>query len=512
MKKVIPALIVMILVQFQCKSMFAQAPQAFPYQSVLRDASGNLLANQNVSLRFSILSGSATGNMVYQETQTAITNHLGLFNVNIGQGIVTNGSFGSINWGSGSKYLKVELDATGGSNYVVMDNAQLLSVPYALFAGNSSASIGQWTTSGNNIYNSNSGNVGIGTTSPVSKLQISNTNGGTDFQGLNIYSNGSNLNYFDIYSDNTANTSGSLLRLVTRNTAGLTTTSTDLVKYKNGVFAINNYETDPSACIAFSLGANAPERMRIASNGNVGIGTNSPQSKLDVAGQIRISGGAPGEGKVLTSDANGLASWQNNTASTTHYIGESYGGGIVFFVYDNGQHGLIAANSDICTNCGGSSQIVSCGTGCGLRLQNTPVIGDGIGAGLSNSLFLIDQNRRNVQTSSSAGAGASNAAVPNDFAPYVAINYSSTQSGIKYGDWYLPSLYELQLLYLNRNSVGGFFMGTSICNGEGYLTSENPPGIATHVYTITFGDGLTHSDGCGNQQTIGGRVRPIRRF
>lgn len=43
---------------------------------------------------------------------------------------------------------------------------------------------------------------------------------------------------------------------------------------------------------------------------NVGIGTSTPGAKLEVAGQVKITGGLPGDGKVLTSDENGLASWQ----------------------------------------------------------------------------------------------------------------------------------------------------------------------------------------------------------
>ena len=64
--------------------------------------------------------------------------------------------------------------------------------------------------------------------------------------------------------------------------------------------------------------------------GNVGIGTATPGAKLEVAGQIKITGGTPGAGKVLTSDATGLATWQtpagggggsqwNTVGSDIHY-------------------------------------------------------------------------------------------------------------------------------------------------------------------------------------------------
>jgi hypothetical protein len=55
---------------------------------------------------------------------------------------------------------------------------------------------------------------------------------------------------------------------------------------------------------------NAIERFRITVDGNVGIGTTAPEALLHVAGQIKITGGNPGAGKVLTSDAEGLATWE----------------------------------------------------------------------------------------------------------------------------------------------------------------------------------------------------------
>lgn len=113
---------------------FAQAPQRFQYQAVARSANGDLLANQTVALRLSILDGSTGGPVLYQETHAVTTNTLGLFAVPIGGGSVQSGSMNSINWGGGAKFIRVEMDAAGGNNFVDLGVSQLLSVPYALHA------------------------------------------------------------------------------------------------------------------------------------------------------------------------------------------------------------------------------------------------------------------------------------------------------------------------------------------------------------------------------------------
>jgi len=105
------------------------------------DAPGQVLWNEDIGVQFSILSGSETGTIIYKETHATITDEYGMFNLVIGQGLVQGTqSFNMIDWGSGYHFLKVEVDKTGGTDYVEMSNQQLWSVPYALYSGYSSSS------------------------------------------------------------------------------------------------------------------------------------------------------------------------------------------------------------------------------------------------------------------------------------------------------------------------------------------------------------------------------------
>ncbi|WP_343658720.1 hypothetical protein [Chryseobacterium sp.] len=112
----------------------AQVPQAFSYQTIAFNSSGVPIVNGNVSLRVSILDNSATGTVLYTENHAKTTNAKGLVSLNIGQGTATAGNFGGINWGTGTKFVKVELDPQGGSSYTNVGVNQLMSVPYAQVA------------------------------------------------------------------------------------------------------------------------------------------------------------------------------------------------------------------------------------------------------------------------------------------------------------------------------------------------------------------------------------------
>ncbi len=121
----------------------AQAPQGIPYQAAARSTNGSILASQNISLRFSIHDSTSTGTIVYQETNSTVTNAQGMFTIYIGMGSPIIGTFNNINWGNNAKFMKVEMDQAAGNNFLDMGTQQMMSVPYALYAktaGNSSSS------------------------------------------------------------------------------------------------------------------------------------------------------------------------------------------------------------------------------------------------------------------------------------------------------------------------------------------------------------------------------------
>lgn len=191
------------------------------------------------------------------------------------------------------------------------------------------------------------------------------------------------------------------------------------------------------------------ERLSITNDGKVGIGTTSPLAALEVkstsAGFLpprmdsnqRNAMVTPPVGLTIYNTSKNAYECYNGTQwySAVHFVGESYGGGIVFYTYDNGQHGLIAASTDLSTNC----------IWYNTSFKITGTTGDGFGAGAMNTAMLV--------------AGQINDNPNGHFAAKICADYSVTIGGITYGDWYLPSKYELNLLYLQKNKVGNFSLG-----------------------------------------------------
>ena len=177
---------------------------------------------------------------------------------------------------------------------------------------------------------------------------------------------------------------------------------------------------------------------------------------------------------ITTAQASEITANTAKIGVTTYAIGDSYGSGIVFYVYDGGRHGLIAATADQGRDIrwyGGSN-------------TNTRAKANGIGAGLKNTTLII-ANQGSVDG--------------NDFAATLCNEYSVTVDGVTYGDWYLPSRNELALLVRQPDVVGGF-------DGDAYWSSvENNTNTAWRVYPTSGSQIASSKSGLFN-------VRAIRAF
>ena len=153
----------------------AQPPQLIPYQAIARDNAGNPVLNQNIGLRFSIHDQTISGTVVWQESQTVVSNNLGIIVTALGG----TTQLTSVDWGSGAKFLQVEMDITGGTNYLDMGTQQMMSVPYALYAETAGA-----------INNSGTSNFEVGSTSLLGDTLYTQNNGFIIIPGLSAANNG----------------------------------------------------------------------------------------------------------------------------------------------------------------------------------------------------------------------------------------------------------------------------------------------------------------------------------
>lgn len=185
-------------------------------------------------------------------------------------------------------------------------------------------------------------------------------------------------------------------------------------------------------------------------------------------------------GNILKSNGS---EWVSTSDPSVHYIGEQYGGGIVFYVFDGGRHGLIAAAEDQLINGFGIEWDYSYPT------TFIRASGDGIGAGLKNTSIIISRNSLNPTAAS------------------VCNEYSVTVEGLKYGDWYLPSKFELDLLSKKTSIVRGFNSGFRY-----WSSTEFDQGSAWCQFLVQDAIWAGGEDKISVNKNSRFRVRPIRMF
>lgn len=278
-----------------CTIIFAQAPEKFSYQAVIRNASNALVTNTPVGVKISILKTSAAGTVVYTETQTATTNVNGLVSIQIGDGTIISGTIAGIDWATDSYYIKTETDPAGGTNYTIAGTTQLLSVPYALYSKSSAG--------------------GPAFTLPYSAAASSTT-------GLfKITSNGSGA-ALEGLSTSAAPQSSAVMGTMLSAAAGA---------FSAGVKGINNATGTSGVGVygyhnGYGYGVYGTTLTGTGIYGDAtGTGTggnfNGAASgfALKTSGPIRLSGIGNGAGKVLTSDAVGNATWEDMITPNVHF-------------------------------------------------------------------------------------------------------------------------------------------------------------------------------------------------
>jgi hypothetical protein len=179
---------------------------------------------------------------------------------------------------------------------------------------------------------------------------------------------------------------------------------------------------------------------------------------------------------------SGVPTWVGGTPS----IGDTYGGGIVFYILQSGdagydadvQHGLIAATEDQ------SSGIQWFNNG---RLISTGAIGTAVGTGAANTTAIISAQGE----------------TPTNYAAGLARAYT----GGGYDDWFLPSKDELNLLYLQRVAVGGFSIGTTPSAPGGYYWSSTE-----YDNNTAWGQNFDNGDQYDNIKNNTNNVRAVRAF
>lgn len=438
MKKVFTILAVILLTA----TVWAQTPQKMSYQAVIRNSSDALVTNTQIGIEINIRQGSPTGTVVYTESQTPTTNANGLVSIEIGGGA----SFSTINWASDNFYIETKTAIVAPlSTYTITGVSQLLSVPYALNAKTAESITGTITETDPIYTGSQAANITANDITKLSNLSGPNT-GDQDLSGL---------------ATTTSVTTALNLKVDKEAGKGLST---------------NDYTTaEQTKLTGIATGAEV----------NVQADWNQTTNTADdyIKNKPTIPAAADGSETKVTAGTNVTVTGSGTTASPyvvnakTLTIGQSYQGGIIFWLDATGQHGLIAATAD---------------QNSGIKWYNgkyryTGTTGDGLYAGAMNTAMIVAAQMADWQTG--------------NFAAKVCADYSVTYGGVTYGDWYLPSKYELNLLYAQKAAVGGF--ATYYWSASEYITD-----ILRGVWIQNFSSGVqSYGD---KDNTL--YVRAIRAF
>ena len=422
-------------------------------------------AEYNVAIGTTALSSNTTG-----DRNTAIgyyalsSNTTGKNNTANGNDALRANTEGNYNTANGNEALKANTE--GSANTAIGNEALLSNTTGGYNTASGYEALRANTTGGNNTASGNSA-LKSNTTGPE------NTAIGTGA----LISN----------TEGRANTASGLSALKSNTTGGYNTASGREALTSNTTGDFNTaigFQADVVANNLTNATAIGNGALVASSNtmqlGNTDV-TNVKTSGTITAGAITIPNIDGSANQVLQTDGSGALTWA--TGVTTYSVGDVAQGGVVFWVDATGQHGLVAATEDQST---------------GMRWNagtdgSTQAKGDGIYAGKANTSIII----------------AAQVAIGDDgatFAARLCNELQITESSITYGDWYLPSKFELNQLYLNKTTleaVSGFTLFTD----NFYWSSTESEAIWAWRQDFLSG---SQDRNAGKQFTI--NVRAIRAF
>ncbi len=332
MKKRILSLLIVLLASTGL--LQAQAPFGFNYQGVARNSFGTVFSNANISLRMSIRDLSINGTVVYSERHNVSTDQYGVFALQVGNGTVISGTFNTVNWAVGTKFLQVELDPNGGTSFTNMGTTQLLSVPFSIIAGGAPP-IGP---AGGDLLGSTYPNpiiAPLAVTSakinfPLIKVQsdagalIDMTNSGA---GPGVAGTNTGTGFGGLFQVNNAASTADGLRATTNGTGaswairGISsgTNGAGLFQQTNATNTSNNLQSNQAGLGRAGLfnATNAASTANAVDVNVAGTGfalraasSNAVPRALQTAGGVQLTGIGEAAGRVLISDAAGNATWQ----------------------------------------------------------------------------------------------------------------------------------------------------------------------------------------------------------
>ncbi len=369
-------------------STFTQAqipPQAFNYSAVARNVSGVPIANSTIGIQISILKTSTVGAVQYSENHFVNTDAYGLFNLIIGAGAVQSGSMSTINWSADNYYLKVGMDANGGTNFLTMGITQLLSVPYALHAATADSIIGGvagFSGNYNDLTNlpilapiATSGDYNDLTNQPVSISSISSggdtlylSNGQTFISSASFSGNYNDLTNQPTNVSSFTNDAGYVTTLndddPTNEIQQLSVSATgDTLYLQNGGFIIIPGISSANLPAQFAIvstvnassisGSTAISGGSISSNGGSSISSKGVVWSTNSGPSISNNFGITNEGSGISSYTSYISGLLPNTgyylrAYATNAVGTSYGNEIYFIT--NNVVGSIFTNPGLGVN------------------------------------------------------------------------------------------------------------------------------------------------------------------